>query len=180
MNHKENLARYTSDAIIIQVPCGRQPNFLFIERKNAPYGYALSGGFRDVLEQYLNHPLVINNTLPIPPSLPNDVLLEEPIVAAKREALEETKCEIVNLSLFQIKDEIDRDPRGYTISHVYYGFTRDEGLASSDAKNIKKVSFDDIEDFLNNNDFAFDHKQIMIDFINSRFFHNIKNKKSIL
>lgn len=174
------LSRYTSDVIIIQVPFnGKEPEILLIDRKNAPFGFAIAGGFRDVLEENLNHPLVVNNTLPIPPPLLDDSLLESPLDAAKREALEETNCNLFDLTFFQVRDDINRDPRGYTISHVYFGFTKDEGVALSDAKDIVNIKISDIEDFLENNTFAFDHKEIMLDFIHSHFFDDIKNNKFI-
>ena len=71
-------------------------------------------------------------------------------------------------------DDINRDPRGYTVSHVFYGFTNDEPKAESDAKSIIKVKFSDLNDFLNHNEIAFDHKKILSDFIVS-FNKTLKN-----
>jgi 8-oxo-dGTP diphosphatase len=93
--------------IIIEVQ-GR--GVVLIERKNAPHGWALPGGFVDYGES-----------------------LE---TAARREALEETGLELDNLRQFRAYSDPDRDPRHHTVSVVFTASGRGIPKAADDAKNL--------------------------------------------
>lgn len=108
---------------------------VLIERKNPPFGWALPGGFVDYGES-----------------------LEE---AVKREAKEETSLDLETLEQFHIYSSPERDPRFHTISCVFVGKSKGIPKASSDAKDAKIVRK---EDFKNIN-FAFDHKNILEDYL---------------
>lgn len=89
--------------IIIRV--GNQ--VVLIERKNAPLGWALPGGFVDYGES-----------------------LEQ---AAAREAAEETGLGLAGLRQFRAYSAPDRDPRQHNISVVFTAEGRGELLAGDDA-----------------------------------------------
>lgn len=89
--------------IIIRV--GRR--VVLIERKNAPLGWALPGGFVDYGES-----------------------LES---AASREAAEETGLELAGLRQFRAYSAPDRDPRQHNISVVFIAEGRGELRAGDDA-----------------------------------------------
>lgn len=108
---------------------------VLIERKNLPLGWALPGGFVDYGES-----------------------LEE---AVKREIKEETNLDIENLEQFHTYSKSDRDPRFHTISCVFVGTAKGISKASSDAKDVKIVA---AKDFKNIN-FAFDHKNVLEDYL---------------
>lgn len=167
--------RYTSDCIILK----EEQDTLFvylIERKNKPHGFAIAGGFRDLIEGYEH----LQGSAPVPPAMDNDEYLEDPLIAAIREAKEETSINVKELILLGFYDDINRDPRGYTVSHVYYGYTTDTPKAADDAKSIVKVEFNKLKEFIENNDIAFDHKLILNDFIDKfkpKLKNKVKNKK---
>jgi 8-oxo-dGTP diphosphatase len=105
-----------------------------IKRKNNPFinHWALPGGFVDMEET-----------------------LEE---AIKRELCEETSLKNIDLKQFHTYGNLNRDPRGRTVSVVYYGFLKDENRfieAGDDAKDVKWFQLNDIP-FL-----AFDHGKII-------------------
>ncbi|MFP4047273.1 MAG: NUDIX domain-containing protein [Bacteroidales bacterium] len=113
---------------------------LLIQRGQPPFKgeWALPGGFVDI-----------------------DESLEK---AAQRELKEETNLEDIPLKQFKAYGKVDRDPRGRTISIVYYGFTDDytQMQSGSDAANAKWWPIDNLPKL------AFDHKEIVeeaIDFI---------------
>lgn len=167
--------RYTSDCIILKEE--KDDIFVYlIERKNKPYGFAIAGGFRDLIpeKQYLQ------GEAPVPPALDNDNFLEKPEEAAIREAKEETNVDIKNLKFLGFYDDINRDPRGYTVSHVFYGYTKDTPKAADDAKSIKEVKLSELEDFIKYNDIAFDHKFILMDFLNDFKPENKIAKKRVI
>lgn len=106
---------------------------LLIKRKKEPYKdfWALPGGFLEIEET--------------------------PIEGAKRELLEETSLKIDVLKEVGTFGEIDRDPRGRTITIVFYTFvTEDHQMvrASTDADEIKWFSIKEIPEM------AFDHIEI--------------------
>jgi len=78
--------------------------------------------------------------------------------AASRELKEETGLTGIRLTPFKTFDAIDRDPRGRTISFIFYGFldaTSKQVKAASDARdarwfNVKKLP-----------ELAFDHAEIV-------------------
>ncbi len=112
-----------------------QGKIVLIQRGEPPFGVALPGGYVEYGES-----------------------LE---TAAAREALEETGLRGRNLQQFKAYSDPQRDKRQHNISIV---FTADgEGIsqAGSDAKEIVLISPDEIEKL----EFAFDHKQILMDYL---------------
>ncbi|MFA5089937.1 MAG: macro domain-containing protein [Candidatus Omnitrophota bacterium] len=107
---------------------------VIIERSNPPFGWALPGGFVDYKES-----------------------LEQAVV---REAKEETGLDLKEPRQFHTYSSPERDPRFHTIGTVF--IAQAEGLpqAGDDAMGIKVISLDDIEKY----EFAFDHKQILVDY----------------
>ena len=104
----------TVDTIIhlVEHPLHRadRPALVLIERKHAPLGWALPGGFVDVGESVAD--------------------------AARREALEETSLEVELLEQFYTYSQPTRDPRRHTVSTVYIGKARGAPRAADDAKNL--------------------------------------------
>ena len=106
---------------------------LLIKRKNDPFAgrWALPGGFVDM-----------------------DETVE---VAASRELFEETNMLGINLKQFRVFSELDRDPRGRTISVVFIGFLTDqqEVIAKDDAKEVCWYNLNELPEL------AFDHGEII-------------------
>lgn len=153
--------RYTADCIL-EYKNGSENYVVLIERKNFPFGYAMAGGFRDLKKEYE----YLQGDAPIPPAFDTDKYLESSHEAAKREVSEEVNVnDTLILDMLGFYDSFDRDPRGYTVSHVYVARTKQEPKAGSDAKNIVLVNKKEIHNFVENNDFAFDHKEILKDYI---------------
>jgi len=78
--------------------------------------------------------------------------------AVKRELLEETGLQGINLQQFYTASAPGRDPRGWTVSVIYYGFTTFHATrvkAGSDAQDARWHSITDIPPL------AFDHKEIL-------------------
>lgn len=109
-----------------------------IERRNPPYGWALPGGFVDMGES-----------------------LED---AARREAMEETNLNLEDLRQMHTYSDPKRDPRFHTVSTVF--IARGVGVPKSgdDAKSLKIVPYDDLLKI----DYAFDHKQVVRDYLDLR------------
>lgn len=108
---------------------------VLIQRSNPPFGWALPGGFVDYGES-----------------------LEE---AVKREAKEETGLDLADLKQFHTYSEPSRDPRFHTIGTVFIAKAKGKPEAGDDAAGLKIVTLSEIETL----DFAFDHKQIIQDYI---------------
>lgn len=87
-----------------------RPAFVLIERKHAPLGWALPGGFVDVGESVAS--------------------------AAVRESLEETSLKVELTEQFFVYSQPDRDPRRHTVSTVFIGKARGAPKAADDAKNL--------------------------------------------
>ncbi|MCK4922720.1 MAG: NUDIX hydrolase [Bacteroidales bacterium] len=109
---------------------------LLIRRKNPPFKqlFALPGGFMDM-----------------------DESLEE---AAIRELKEETNIDIKSLLQFGIYDKPDRDPRGRTLSVIFYAIfdkKPDNIEAGDDAQMVKWCDMNKLPEL------AFDHTQILKD-----------------
>ncbi len=124
----------TTDCIILR---GKDPmEVLLIERKHEPFmgNWALPGGFVEIDED-------------IPEG-------------AKRELQEETGLDKVNLEQFRTYGKPGRDPRGRTISVVYYGFVDpdEQAIAGDDASNVRWFDIKDLPPI------AFDHAEILDDF----------------
>ena len=108
---------------------------VLIQRSNPPFGWALPGGFVDYGES-----------------------LEE---AVSREAKEETGLIISDLKQFHTYSSPERDPRFHTIGTVFMAQAKGKPKAGDDAAGLKVVSSSEIK----NLNFAFDHKQILDDYL---------------
>lgn len=110
---------------------------LLIQRLNEPFKnkWALPGGFVDKGEDL------------------------EP--AAKRELLEETSISIKSLTQFKTYGKPGRDPRGDTVSVVFYAKVDENVIAQAadDAKDVRWFPMDSLPEL------AFDHEEILGDFI---------------
>lgn len=96
---------------------GRPSNeFVLIERRNPPHGWAIPGGFVDVGESVER--------------------------AAIREMREETGLDVTLEALLGIYSDPARDPRGHTVTAVYVGRAAGEPRALDDAQAIAIVPAD--------------------------------------
>jgi len=125
----------TADIIVFKPD---ENKILLIERKNEPFKnmWALPGGFVDIDEEVEN--------------------------SAYRELQEETSIQDIKLFQFRAYGKVDRDPRGRTISIVYYGLLKNTSQtvrAGDDAKNIQWHSLENLPQL------GFDHNEIIHDFI---------------
>lgn len=125
----------TTDCIIIR---RKDPlDILLIERKHEPFMgmWALPGGFVEIDEDLLQ--------------------------GAIRELQEETNLTEVSLKQFKTYGKPGRDPRGRTISVVYYGFLDHDDIAKAgdDAAKVRWFNIDNLPPL------AFDHAEIMDDFL---------------
>ena len=111
---------------------------VIIERSNPPFGLALPGGFVDYGES-----------------------LEQ---AVKREVKEETDLEVTAVKQFHTYSDPQRDPRFHTIGTVFIAQVKGIPKAGDDAQGLKIIK---IEDLAKNN-FAFDHDQILSDYLKYR------------
>lgn len=111
---------------------------VIIERLNPPHGWALPGGFVDVGES-----------------------LED---AARREAKEETNLDLEDLRQMHTYSDPKRDPRFHTVSTVFTARGRGKAQSGDDAKNLKIVPHEE----LLNIEYAFDHKQVVKDYLSLR------------
>lgn len=111
---------------------------ILIERSNPPYGWALPGGFLDYGES-----------------------LEE---TAVREAKEETNMDLENLRQFHTFSKLGRDPRFQTVSTVFTAQGKGKPQFGDDAKDLKIVKYEDLLKL----DYAFDHKQIIQDYLKKK------------
>ena len=126
----------TTDCILIRLlALGKE--ILLIKRKHDPFmeKWALPGGFVEIDED-----------------------LDE---GAQRELEEETGLLNIDLNQFKTYGKPGRDPRGRTISVVYYGFITDENLkirAGDDAEEASWFALGKLPSL------AFDHERIIEDF----------------
>ena len=122
----------TVDAILISA----QHSVLLIQRSGEPFKgkWALPGGF---------------------------IELDESLEAAcRRELEEETGVRVGEITQFKAYEAVDRDPRGRTISVVFYSFLEQEAipLAGDDAANAQWFPLSELPEL------AFDHQQILDEF----------------
>lgn len=89
---------------------GRPGELVFIERKNAPVGFALPGGFVDEGEWLVD--------------------------AAAREAKEETALDVEIVELFHAYSDPGRDPRRHTVSTVFLARAQGAPAAGDDAARV--------------------------------------------
>lgn len=122
----------TVDAILIS----RQHSVLLIERGRDPFKgkWALPGGFLDM-----------------------DESLE---TACRRELEEETGLRVGAMKQFKAYGAVDRDPRGRTISVIFYTFQEEESIpqAGDDAAKAQWFPLSQLPEL------AFDHQQIINEF----------------
>mgnify|MGYP000745778505 CR=1 FL=1 len=100
--------KLTVDGIVL-----KNGKILLIKRKNQPFEgkWALPGGFVDIDEEI--------------------------DAAAYRELKEETSISEINLKQFQTFGKLGRDPRGRTISIVYYGELKSRKLTCRQVYTIR-------------------------------------------
>ncbi len=98
-----------ADIIIEMVDHPDRP-IVLIERKNAPYGWAIPGGFVDVGET-VEH-------------------------AACREMMEEVGLVVSITGLLGVYSRPDRDPRGHTVTVIYTGEASGQPIAADDAADV--------------------------------------------
>ena len=136
---------YPRPAVTVDMVVFKETNsgleFLLIERKNEPFKnqWALPGGFVDIDEE-IEH-------------------------AAYRELEEETSIRKIKLKQFKSFGKLGRDPRGRTISIVFYGNLKDKNQtikAADDAKNLQWFTLDQLPPL------AFDHQEIIDQFIEKK------------
>lgn len=108
---------------------------VLIKRSNPPFGWALPGGFVDYGES-----------------------LEDSV---RREAKEETNLALEDLRQFHTYSKPGRDPRFHTISTVYISRGKGEPKSGSDAADLKVVKRNELKNY----NFAFDHKEIIQDYL---------------
>jgi 8-oxo-dGTP diphosphatase len=109
--------------IIIELPQhpksrAGHPAVVLIERKYAPLGWAIPGGFVD-----LGEPLAL---------------------AARREAKEETSLDVVLREQFFSYSQPDRDPRRHTVSTVFIAEAQGLPQAADDAKHLAVFCEEDL------------------------------------
>lgn len=129
--------KYPRSSLTVDIAVFRNSNqgldILLIKRKEAPFTglWALPGGFVEM-----------------------DETVE---IAAERELFEETNLNGISLNQFQVFSEVDRDPRGRTVSVVFSGFLQTEKLvkAKDDAEDAKWYSLKQLPEL------AFDHAKII-------------------
>lgn len=134
---KQNISVTTDSVIFFR--SDENIKVLLVKRKNDPYKgqWALPGGF---LED------------------------EEPLEnGAKRELKEETGLEVSRLKQLRAFGTPGRDPRGRTISIVFYGevVSEEEVKGSDDAEEANWFSINDLPEL------AFDHSKVMEEAINA-------------
>jgi 8-oxo-dGTP diphosphatase len=107
---------------------------LLVQRKNPPFEHkwALPGGFIEMGEKLIQ--------------------------AAERELKEETGLSEVPLEQLKVFDKPDRDPRGRTITFVFYGFAGNKRIAIEGGSDAEDARWFDLEKLP---PLAFDHDEII-------------------
>lgn len=123
----------TVDALI-ELSDGR---IVLVKRKYPPPGWAIPGGFVD----------------------PGESLYH----AVRREAMEETSLDVQVQEIFHIYSKPWRDPRGDTVSVIYFCTADGDPHGGDDAAEAVAFSPDQIPE-----EMAFDHGEILQDFIRWR------------
>ncbi|MDD5107924.1 MAG: NUDIX hydrolase [Candidatus Omnitrophica bacterium] len=111
---------------------------VIIQRSNPPFGWALPGGFVDYGES-----------------------LEDAVI---REAKEETNLDLTEVKQFHTYSAPNRDPRFHTAGTVFIAKAKGIPRAGDDAAGLKVIKLNEIEKM----QFAFDHKKILQDYLNSK------------
>ncbi|MBF0483845.1 MAG: NUDIX domain-containing protein [Candidatus Omnitrophica bacterium] len=115
-----------------------EAGIVLIERSNPPFGFALPGGFVDYGESVET--------------------------AARREAKEETNLEVTELKQFHTYSAPDRDPRFHTVTVTFTAKGVGTPKAGDDAAALRIVKFEDLMSY----DYAFDHKNVIKDFLDHK------------
>lgn len=124
----------TVDAILFKKGTNE---LLLIQRKKDPYAgkWALPGGFLEM----------------------NELLVD----GCRREVEEETGLQVKELTQFKTYDSIHRDPRGRTISVVFYGIVED-GFAVQGGDDASAAAWFPVDRLPK---LAFDHALIISEFV---------------
>jgi 8-oxo-dGTP diphosphatase len=120
----------TVDAIIEL----KDGSIVLVDRKYPPLGWAIPGGFVD----------------------PGESLAQ----AVRREALEETSLRVEVISIFHVYSVPWRDPRGDTVSVVYYCRADGSPEGGDDAAKASAFSPEELPELI-----AFDHRKILRQFL---------------
>jgi 8-oxo-dGTP diphosphatase len=107
---------------------------VLVRRKYPPLGWAIPGGFVD----------------------PGESLAD----AVRREALEETSLEVTVVELFHVYSRPWRDPRGDTVSVIFYCRATGEPAGGDDAALAEAFLPEELPDQM-----AFDHMKIIRHFL---------------
>lgn len=136
----EHILYKFSEGPFVTVDCiiELENGIILIERSNPPYGWALPGGFVDYGES-----------------------LEE---AVTREVKEETNMNVVNLRQLHTYSKPGRDPRFHTVTTVFAAQGRGKPKSGDDAKGLKIVKLSNLMKL----DYAFDHKEVIKDYLRQR------------
>ena len=115
------------------------PSIILVHRRDPPLMHALPGGFVNVGETVET--------------------------ATSREVKEETNLELMSLEQFHVYSDPERDQRRHTVSSVFRCLVSNSNIAQlkakDDAKSAKAWRLDEILAL----DLAFDHRQIIIDYV---------------
>ncbi len=84
--------------------------------------------------------------------------------AARREAKEETSLDVELIRQFHTYSEPGRDPRQHTVSTVYIAGAKGSPRGMDDAESAEVFSMEELP-----YEMAFDHRQILNDYLNDRF-----------
>jgi 8-oxo-dGTP diphosphatase len=84
--------------------------------------------------------------------------------AAAREALEETSLHVQLLRQFHVYSDPRRDPRGHTVSVVFIASAEGIPVGGDDAAEARVFDIRALP-----HDIAFDHRQIMQDYLDQRY-----------
>ncbi len=86
--------------------------------------------------------------------------------AMKREAMEETSLEVHPIDILGVYSDPRRDPRKHIMTVVFVGIiVRGKTRAGDDAASIEWIKLGSIDQLRRQNLFAFDHAQILRDYI---------------
>jgi ADP-ribose pyrophosphatase YjhB (NUDIX family) len=135
------MKNYRNPVPTVDVILQQESNILLIKRKNDP--------FKDHL------------------SLPGGFVNEGELVedAAKRETWEETSLTIEPIEILGVYSDPNRDPRGHVLTVVWVAIVvNGVARANDDSIEVQWVSLNDID----STRLAFDHKQILLDYIQWR------------
>lgn len=123
---------YRNPVPTVDIIIAYEDGIVLIERKNPPHGWALPGGFVDYGES-----------------------VEQ---AAVREAKEETGLDLVEVRMFSVYSDPERDPRQHTLTTVFVARGTGELVAADDAAAARVFAPDDLPPLV------FDHARILADY----------------